>query len=127
MAHAISFTKISRNIIRGLIALGLLWSGSGMRAVVRPPQAQAAEAEFFKAQILPIFARRCQSCHNHTLKLSGLNLESAAALGTGGTLGPVVVPGNPQQSRLYRRVARLEKPFMPMDGDALPESAVALI
>jgi hypothetical protein len=91
------------------------------------PQVGAAQAEFFKSKILPIFASRCQSCHNHTLKLSGLNLESAAAFETGGTLGPVVVPGNPQQSRLYRRVARLEKPFMPMDGDPLPKSEVTLI
>lgn len=95
-----------------------------MRAVVRPPQAQAAEAEFFKAQILPILATRCQSCH--TPKLSGLNLESAAGMNAGGVHAPVVVAGNAHQSRLYRRVARLEK-FMPMEGEALPEAEVTLL
>ena len=98
-----------------------------MRAVVRPPQAQAGDAEFFKAQILPILAARCQSCHNHALKLSGLNLESSAGMNAGGVHGPVVVAGNVQQSRLYRRVARLEKPFMPMEGEALPEAEVTLL
>ena len=88
---------------------------------------EGSEAAFFTSKILPILTARCQSCHNHTLKLSGLSLESAAAVETGGTHGPVVVPGNPEQSRLYRRVARIEKPFMPMDGDALPESEVTLL
>jgi uncharacterized protein DUF1553/uncharacterized protein DUF1549/cytochrome c len=109
------------------VKLAVLCFMAGTGTAASQSQVGTAEAEFFKSKILPIFASRCQSCHNHTLKLSGLNLESAAALGTGGTLGPVVVPGNPQQSRLYRRVARLEKPFMPMDGDALPESEVILI
>jgi cytochrome c553 len=98
-----------------------------MRAAVRTPQLEAGEAEFFKTRILPIFAARCQSCHNHTLKLSGLSLESAASTKAGGLHGPVVTAGNAQQSRLYRRVARMEKPFMPMDGEALPEAEIALL
>ena len=98
-----------------------------MRAVVRPPQAETGDAEFFKAQILPILAARCQSCHNHALKLSGLNLESSAGMNAGGVHGPVVVAGNAQQSPLYRRVARMEKPFMPMEGEALSEAEVALL
>jgi hypothetical protein len=95
-------------------------------AAVQAPQV-GPEAAFFKSKILPIFTARCQSCHNHTLKLSGLSLESAASMEQGGTHGPVVVPGNPQQSRLYRRVARMEKPFMPIDGEALPEFEVTLL
>src|SRR5688572_16049340 len=101
----------------------------GRPVTVTAVQAQQArpEAVFFTSKILPILTARCQSCHNHTLKLSGLSLESRAAVETGGLHGPVVVPGKPQQSRLYRRVARIEKPFMPMDGDALPESEVTLL
>ena len=98
-----------------------------MRATVRAAQSEAGEAEFFKTRILPIFATRCQSCHNHALKLSGLNLESAAGMKAGGLHGPVVMAGDAQQSRLYRRVARLEKPFMPLEGEALPEAEVVLL
>src|SRR5262245_29267336 len=32
-----------------------------------------------------------------------------------------VRPINPESSRLYRKVARLEKPAMPMQGDPLPQ------
>jgi Protein of unknown function (DUF1553)/Protein of unknown function (DUF1549)/Planctomycete cytochrome C len=127
MAHQIFFSKISKNATRLLITLGLLWSGSGMRAVARAPQSDAGGAEFFKTQILPILATRCQSCHNHTLKLSGLDLESSAGMKAGGVHGPVVMSGNAQQSRLYRRVSRMEKPFMPMEGEALSEAEVALL
>ena len=44
---------------------------------------------------------------------------------SGGWHGPVVVPGKPEESRLYRRVARLEKTYMPLGitggvGEPLP-------
>src|SRR5688572_8246468 len=107
-----------------LLALALLCSRLGSATLIHAAQAGPQEA-FFKSKILPIFTTRCQSCHNHTLKLSGLSLESAASMEQGGTHGPVIVPGNPQQSRLYRRVARMEKPFMPMEGEALPEAELA--
>ncbi|MEW5976245.1 MAG: PSD1 and planctomycete cytochrome C domain-containing protein [Acidobacteriota bacterium] len=110
-----------------LLVVALLCIRPGTGNALQPARSWTSEAEFFTNQILPIFAARCQSCHNRALKLSGLSLESAAALETGGTLGPVVVPGNPLQSRLYRRVARIEQPFMPMEGEVLSESEVKLI
>ncbi len=84
-------------------------------------------AEFFRQSIRPIFSSRCQGCHNDTLKFSGLSLDSAAGLRTGGLHGPVVAAGNPQASRLYRKVAHLEKPVMPMQGDPLTGDEVALV
>jgi Protein of unknown function (DUF1553)/Protein of unknown function (DUF1549)/Planctomycete cytochrome C len=84
-------------------------------------------AEFFRQKIRPIFSSRCQGCHNDTLKFSGLSLDSAAGLRTGGLHGAVVTPGNPQASRLYRRVARLEKPVMPMQGDPLTDDESGLV
>ena len=122
-----TLTKTSKHIAPVLLGLALLCGRPEATIAAPTPQSAASEAEFFKNQILPIFAARCQSCHNHTLKLSGLSLESATGFNTGGIHGPVVVPGNPQQSRLYRRVARLEKPFMPMEQDALPDAEVALL
>jgi uncharacterized protein DUF1553/uncharacterized protein DUF1549/cytochrome c len=104
-----------------------LCSSPARAAVVRPAPQTGSDPEFFKTKILPILAARCQSCHNQTLKLSGLSLDSALAMEAGGAHGPVIVPGNPAQSRLYRRVARIEKPFMPMDGEAVPEAEVALL
>src|SRR5262249_17270817 len=97
-----------------LLLFALLCGRPAFAAPVGSLQAES-DAEFFKNKILPIFTTRCQTCHNQILKLSGLNLEMASGLLAGGNRGPVVVPGNPLQSRLYLRVSRLEKPFMPMD------------
>jgi hypothetical protein len=82
---------------------------------------------FFREKIQPIFSDRCQSCHNDALKFSGFSLDSPEGFKTGGLHGPVVKPGDPQASRLYRRIARLEKPRMPMDADPLSDEQVALI
>ena len=62
-----------------------------------------------------------------TLKFSGLALDTAAGFRAGGLHGPVVTAGDPQASRLYRKVARLEKPVMPMQGDPLTGDESALV
>ncbi len=83
--------------------------------------------EFFLKNIRPIFTSRCQGCHNDSLKFSGLTLESGEGLRNGGLHGPVVTPGDPAASRLYRKVSRMEKPSMPMQGEPLSDADVALI
>ena len=46
--------------------------------------------------------------------MSGLDLSTRESLLRGGEKGPVIVPGDSEGSRLYRRIAGLEKPAMPM-------------
>ena len=86
---------------------------------------QAGPRHRFQKQILPIFALGASlviTIH----EASGLSLESAAAVETGGSHGPVVVPGQPTASRLYRRVARIGS-VMPMDGTLCPNPEVILL
>ena len=45
----------------------------------------------FEQDVLPILAARCQPCHNENLRLGELALDSADALGRGGSKGPVLV------------------------------------
>ncbi len=91
------------------------------------------DAVFFEENILPILSARCQLCHNDERKYAGLTLETRDGLQNGGWHGPVVVPGNPEASRLYRRVARLEKPYMPLspgggtNGEPLSKDQIALL
>ncbi len=83
--------------------------------------------EFFNQKVRPILSARCQGCHNDALHFSNLSFDTASGFRSGGAHGQVVTPRDPQASRLYRRVARIEKPYMPMQGDPLPEAEVALI
>jgi mono/diheme cytochrome c family protein len=75
---------------------------------------EAAPVSFAK-DIQPILRANCEACHGD-LKTSGLDLRTRDAALKGGDHGVAIVPGSADQSRLYRRVAGLEEPSMPMDG-----------
>src|SRR5436190_23551601 len=76
----------------------------------------ALHGQSFVADVAPVFARNCVSCHSATQSMAALNLSSAEGLTKGGQNGPAVSPGNPEASRLYRRIAGLEQPAMPLGG-----------
>jgi mono/diheme cytochrome c family protein len=99
----------------------------GLAIILFPALYGQTSLELFQQKIRPILSARCQGCHNDGLRFSNLSFDTAAGFRTGGAHGPVVVAGDPEHSRLYRRVARLEKPYMPMQGDALTEDEIGLI
>jgi hypothetical protein len=118
-----------RSVVRGVL-LGCVTVAWVFCLTVRPAVFQNSEVTnqtFFKNRVLPILEKRCQSCHNTATRISNLDLQSSAGLARGGQLGAVVVPGKPSMSRLYRRIAKLEEPYMPMGGDPLSESEVEAI
>jgi hypothetical protein len=85
-----------------------------------------APSDFTKA-IRPIMERSCWNCHGDALQLSGLDLSTRESALRGGDGGAAIVPGRAEESRLYRRVAGLEEPSMPMEGDALTADEIARI
>ena len=70
----------------------------------------------FSKDIKPIFEARCIKCHGGAMQLAKLDLRSREAALKGGEKGPSIVPGKPELSILFKRVAGMEKPAMPMDG-----------
>jgi hypothetical protein len=71
-----------------------------------PATSSTEEIEFFETEIRPIFAEHCYPCHSDKAEKvkGGLRLDTSEALRKGGTSGPVVVPHNPDASRLIRAV-----------------------
>jgi hypothetical protein len=59
--------------------------------------------------------------------VSGLDLRTRDGAVRGGENGAAVVPGRADQSRLYRRVAGLEEPSMPMEGAPLNAQQISAI
>ena len=57
---------------------------------------------------------RCFQCHGPALQMSKLNLSTREGMLKGGENGPAVIPGHAEESPLYRRVAGLQAPAMPM-------------
>ena len=81
----------------------------------------------FARDIRPIFERTCWTCHGDAAQLSKLDLRTRESALGGGAHGADIVPGDAERSRLYRRVAGLEQPSMPAQGEPLTPAQVAAI
>ena len=93
--------------VQGALAIGL---------VALATSSAAAQSVSFATDIRPIFESSCWKCHGGSVQLSKLDLRTRDAALRGGEHGAAIVPGKAEESRLYRLVAALEKPSMPLDG-----------
>src|SRR5689334_6049348 len=75
----------------------------------------------FTRDIQPVFESSCWKCHGGAVQLSKLDLRTRESALKGGARGPAIVPGKPAESRVYRVIAGLEKPSMPLDGKLTAE------
>jgi Protein of unknown function (DUF1553)/Protein of unknown function (DUF1549)/Planctomycete cytochrome C len=72
--------------------------------------------------------QRCSQCHGPSNAMAKLSLASRESMLRGGEKGPAVIPGNAEASPLYRRVAGLDSPAMPMAPvPSLTKDEVALV
>src|SRR5205085_5760829 len=83
--------------------------------------AAADKGVSFSADIQPVLESSCWKCHGGSIQLSKLDLSTREAALKGGAKGTAIVPGKAAESRLYRFVAGLEKPSMPLDGKLTPD------
>ena len=88
--------------------------------------AASATAVDFDKDVRPILESKCLQCHGAAMKLAKLDLSSREAMLRGGERGPALVPGSPEKSPVYMRVAGLEKPAMPMGGKISPAEVEVL-
>ncbi len=70
------------------------------------PALTPADLQFFETRIQPILSNECYKCHSHQAdRVKGkLMLDSRDALLLGGTSGPAIVPGKPDDSLLIQAV-----------------------
>ncbi|HEY1755896.1 MAG TPA: PSD1 and planctomycete cytochrome C domain-containing protein [Bryobacteraceae bacterium] len=92
---------------------------------VTPANAQAPVS--FSKDIQPILEENCLTCHGPSMQSSRLNLSSFEDAVRGGARGSAIVPGRAEDSRLYRMVAGLDKPLMPLGGPKLTDAQIAAI
>jgi hypothetical protein len=85
----------------------------------------AQETVSFDRDIRPVLQASCETCHGE-LQMSGLDLRTRESALKGGDHGAAIVPGSADRSRLYRRIAGLDQPSMPMDG-ALTVQQISVI
>ena len=73
----------------------------------------AQRAPLFKSEVLPVFEKNCAQCHGDKQKMAGLDLSSFAGMMAGGSSGPVLAPGKPDRSLLWKMI---EADKMPLGG-----------
>ena len=102
-----------------------------MRALALSLLAVAASlpAADLGAEVLPLIRAKCLSCHRESNRLGGLSLETRAAAFQGGTGGPVIIAGQPEQSPLLARMALPAGAAgaMPPAGPRLAEEELAAV
>lgn len=54
------------------------------------------------AEVGPIFAAKCGTCHSATVATNGLNLSTYASAMKGAADGPVIIPGDAAKSKLFQ-------------------------
>ena len=91
------------------------------------PAGSPDDLEFFEQRIRPLLVEQCYACHNSSQTAEGgLALDAREPLRRGGDSGPVLVPGQPDESLLLqvvRHEAGVSK--MPKGGPRLTAAAVA--
>jgi mono/diheme cytochrome c family protein len=126
--HTSQYLTITRRLHRPAILLLLIVLPA---SVVLGGASQAAEAslppeqrDFFERRIRPLLVDRCYDCHTDDAN-GGLQLDTAATLRQGGTSGPAVIPGKPDESILIHAVRGIRGfERMPPD-DPLTDAEIA--
>jgi hypothetical protein len=89
------------------------WLRYGICAVVAAAPAFAQRDPLFKTEILPVLEKNCVSCHGPAQKMAKLDLSSFTGVMEGSSSGPVIAPGKPERSLLWKMI---ESDQMPQGG-----------
>lgn len=108
------------------IAVGWCLALSALGAGPEPRAVTSREAEFFERRVRPILVENCVSCHGPEKQKSGLRLDSRPGMLKGSESGPVVTPGDPDDSVLIEAVRRTGANPMPPKKSLHPNAVADL-
>ncbi len=112
-----------------LICLSLLVAGERAIIADEPASESAAPSQgeaMFLERVAPLLQNRCLGCHRGLTARGGVSLATRAELFEGGDNGPVIVSGQPDESRLIE-VLTGEPAEMPAEGAPLSADEVELL
>lgn len=100
-----------------LVLASLFCRSESLQAQLPVTDVQRAQAVSFDQEILPILQRSCLACHSASEQAGELVLENPAAMLKGGDSGAAIVPGQADNSLMFKVAAHLEESFMPPAGN----------
>jgi WD40 repeat protein len=83
--------------------------------------AAAEEKTTYQDHVLPLIEVNCSKCHNADKKKADLELTSYQGALKGSGSGPVLAPGEPDASKLWKAITHTEEPFMPPNHPRLAD------
>ena len=89
------------------------WVRLGIALGIIAVPAFAQRAPLFKSEIMPVLEKNCVMCHGEKQKMAGLDLSSFSGMMAGSSSGPVIAPGKPERSMLWKMI---ENDQMPQGG-----------
>ncbi len=114
--------RSARLALEALLAACVLAPGVAHAAGVPVPTPEGLE--FFEKKVRPVLVEHCFKCHGGGKKKGGLSLETRSGLLVGGNLGPAVVPGQPDRSRLLEAVGYQNVELQMPPRGKLPDAAI---
>ena len=81
------------------------------------------QEDFFESRVRPLLIRKCYECHRRKAE-GGLRLDSRKHILTGGTSGPAIIPGKPEQSLLWQVIAQQHSDITMPPSESLKEGEV---
>ena len=112
------------------LCLSLLLASPFSAAAADEARDEKALGEFFEKKIRPLFAKHCYECHSGaTAEDNGhLALDGRTGLMAGGSRGPLLTPGKPDESLLMTAVRYADpKLQMPPEGKMSAEEIDSLV
>ncbi|MEW4569364.1 DUF1553 domain-containing protein [Tautonia sp. JC769] len=91
--------------------------------VVVPPQAGADEVDYLR-DIKPVLTARCYSCHGALKQEAELRLDTVELMRVGSNAGPVIEPGDLEESYLLHVLTDDDGLRMPPEGEPLTDEQV---
>ncbi len=127
------FSRQAGFVLMSLALVVVCWAGNDL-AAQNPPQDDAAESSAsqpidFARDVRPLLATHCYRCHGKDSQESGFRLDRKQDAFAGGYAGePVIVPGKPEESWLWRRISGNEPDYqMPPEGEPLADKDAEII
>src|SRR5438445_13892325 len=85
----------------------------GISVCILAIPAAAQRDPLFKTEILPVLEKNCVQCHGPQQKMAKLDLSSFSGMMEGSSSGPVIAPGKPERSLMWKLI---ESGQMPQGG-----------
>lgn len=113
-------------VVKAGLPVGVTPAAAAPASTAPPAAGEAVDLAYvsFKDNVLPIFEQHCAECHGDEKSEDGLKLIRYRTVIGGSQNGPVIVPGDPDNSYLVELVVSGK---MPKEGDPLTPAEIDII